>query len=396
MKSIDELIAEICPDGVEYKPLGEVCEIVKGEQLNRNSLLEYGQYPVINGGIEPSGYWDHYNFTKDYITVSQGGASAGYVNWIDSDFWAGAHCFVIERNESIVCYRYIYHMLKHCEYWLMKSQVGAGIPSVSKETLSQVAIPIPTLPIQKEIVRILDGFTGLIEELEAELAARRKQYEQYRDKLLALGDGVERKPLGTLIISLKTGLNPRTNFKLNTKESVCPYVTGKDVFNNTINITDRTDKIESNVVALINKRACIENGDVLFASTGTGTVGRMAIVCDYHGDWAVSETMYCLKPQSKSVSSRFLMYSLSSSNAVGQYEPRISRGSVPHLRVDDLLNVKIATPPLAEQKRIVEILDKFDALCNDETAGLAAEIAARKKQYEYYRDKLLTFKRKAS
>ena len=183
--------------------------------------------------------------------------------------------------------------------------------------------------------------------------------------------------------------------KLNTKESVCPYVTGKDVFDNTINITDRTDKIEPNVVALINKRACIENGDVLFASTGTGTVGRMAIVCDYHGDWAVSETMYCLKPQCKFVLSKFLMYSLSSSNAVGQYKPKISRGSVPHLKVDDLLNVKIATPPLAEQKRIVTILDKFDALCNDETAGLVAEIAARKKQYECYRDKLLTFKRKA-
>jgi type I restriction enzyme S subunit len=176
-------------------------------------------------------------------------------------------------------------------------------------------------------------------------------------------------------------------------KSTCPYITGKDVFNNTINVSERTDLIEPSVVALINKRACIENGDVLFASTGTGTVGRMALVNNYNNDWAVSETMYCLKPKKDKVLSKYLMFVLTSSKAVGQYEPKISKGSVPHLKVADLMNIEIPLPPLAEQERIVAILDRFDSLCNSLTEGLPAEIALRKKQYEYYRDRLLDFEK---
>ena len=195
--------------------------------------------------------------------------------------------------------------------------------------------------------------------------------------------------------SLKTGLNPRQNFKLNTMTSTCPYVTGKDVYGNKINVSDKTDLIDAEVVTLINKRACLETGDVLFASTGTGTVGRMAIVENYQNDWAVSETMYCMKVNRAMILPRYLMFALTASDAKRQYEPKISKGSVPHLKVVDLLRVKLLLPPLAEQERIVKILDKFDKLCNDLTSGLPAEIAARKKQYEYYRDKLLNFKRVA-
>ena len=89
MSKIDELIKEKCPDGVEYSTIGEICSIEKGTQLNKDSLLEDGKYPVINGGISPSGYWDDYNFEANKITISQGGASAGYVNFIKTPFWAG-------------------------------------------------------------------------------------------------------------------------------------------------------------------------------------------------------------------------------------------------------------------------------------------------------------------
>lgn len=391
MKSIDELIAELCPNGVEYKPLGAVCEIAKGEQLNRDSLLEHGRYPVINGGIEPSGYWDYYNFTKDYITVSQGGASAGYVNWIDSAFWAGAHCFVIERNESIVCYRYIHHILKHCEYWLMKSQVGAGIPSVSKEKLSQVAIPIPPLAVQKEIVRILDGFTGLIDELQAELTARRKQYEQYMDRILDYGDSDSYSCLGEVVLSLNTGLNPRQFFKLNTNDATNYYVTIREICDGKIVFSDKTDKINDTALSLCNKRSNLEVGDVLFS--GTGTIGETAVIDEPPTNWNIKEGVYAVKPDSSKVLSRYLNYAFMCSSVRKAYGARIFGGTVKSISMKDLLKIKIPIPPLAEQKRIVEILDKFDALCNDETAGLVAEIAARKKQYEYYRDKLLTFKK---
>ena len=185
MSTLEKLIAQLCPDGVEYKPLGKVCKIEKGVQLNRETLKEDGAYPVINGGINPSGFWDEYNYEAHKITISQGGASAGYVNWVSTRFWAGAHCFVLDKPSPEVVYRYLFYVVKASEHDLMQSQIGAGIPSVSTAKLSSVSVPLPPLPVQKEIVRMLDDMAGLIDALEEELAARKQQYEYYRDKLLA-------------------------------------------------------------------------------------------------------------------------------------------------------------------------------------------------------------------
>ena len=195
-----------------------------------------------------------------------------------------------------------------------------------------------------------------------------------------------------VIISLKTGLNPRQNFSLNSSGSCFPYITGKDIYNNKINITSRTDRITKEALVLINKRANLEKGLLLFASTGTGTVGRMSIIKTYENDWGISETLYAIKTDERIVIADYLMYFLYSSHAKNQFVPKISKGSVPHLKVKDLQDVKVPIPSLEEQKRIVSILDRFDKLCNDISEGLPAEIAARQKQYEYYRDKLLTFK----
>lgn len=202
-------------------------------------------------------------------------------------------------------------------------------------------------------------------------------------------------PVGEIILSLRTGLNPRTNFKLNESNCTQPYITGKDIVGNQIVITDKTDKISQSAVALINKRANLEKDDVLFASTGTGTVGRMALISEYDNSWSISESIYSLKVKQTKVLPKYLMYALYSGQAIQQYSPKISKASVPHLKVADLIKVEIAIPPIEVQKWIVEVLEKFDSLTTNLISGLPAEIEARKKQYEYYRDKLLTFKQKA-
>lgn len=130
----------------------------------------------------------------------------------------------------------------------------------------------------------------------------------------------------------------------------------------------------------------------MFVSTGTGTVGRMAIVENYENNWAVSETMFMLKPDQSIIDPKYLMYCLTATQTKQQYEPKISKGSVPHLKVSDLLKVRIPLPAKKKQLALVGILDRFDTLCNDISEGLPAEIDARQKQYEYYRDRLLTFK----
>ena len=100
MSRLDEVIKELCPNGVEYKELKDICVIKKGVQLNKEKLLEEAEYPVINGGILPSGYWNDYNVKENTITISQGGASAGYVQYISTKFWAGAHCYYLELKDK--------------------------------------------------------------------------------------------------------------------------------------------------------------------------------------------------------------------------------------------------------------------------------------------------------
>lgn len=388
MSRLEELIQEYCPNGVEYKELQSVLKIKNGKDYKS---LGAGDIPVYgSGGIMT--YVDSYVYDKPSVLIPRKG-SIDKLYYVDTPFWNVDTVFYTEINVTIVLPRYVFHCLlrEHLE----KLNTAGGVPSLTQKVLNVVKIPVPPLPVQEEIVRILDSFTQLTaelqEKLDAELQARKKQYEYYADVLFANNSSKnDWLTVSNVIVSLKTGLNPRQNFKLNVGGNKA-YVTGKDIYNNSINISEKTDLITDDVVSLINKRACLASNDVLFASTGTGTVGRMAVVSDYDNSWAVSETMFCLKPKEKVINPYYLMYALYTKSAKEQYTPKISKGSVPHLKVADLLNVKIPVPNMKVQESLISLLRNFDTICNDLSSGLPAEIQARQKQYEYYRDKLLTF-----
>ena len=191
MSKIDELLKN---EKIEWKKLGKVSKISKGKQFNKRDMLEDGKYPVINGGILSSGYIDMFNRNENTITVSQGGASAGFVNFIEQKFWLGAHAFSVIPDDDIIkiyaydynCYnRFLFHILKMNQTYLQDSKVGAGIPSVSKDELSNIEIPLTSKKTQEKIVKTLDKFTNYVTELQAELQARTKQYEYYRNLLLS-------------------------------------------------------------------------------------------------------------------------------------------------------------------------------------------------------------------
>lgn len=184
MNKIERMLQELCPNGVEYLSLGKYIEIYTGVQFNKRDMSDVGTYPVLNGGINPSGFTERYNEEKDTITISQGGASAGYVNWMDCKFWAGAHCFVVKPNNNRLNNRYLYFLLKNSEQILMQSKHGAGIPGLNRDKVKNLIVPVPPLPVQEEIVRILDRFAEYAASLQAELQARQEQYEYYRNKLL--------------------------------------------------------------------------------------------------------------------------------------------------------------------------------------------------------------------
>jgi len=189
--------------GVEFKELGKLASIETGTQLNKTAMAEIGDYPVINGGINPSGFYNEYSTEENAIAISQGGASAGYVNFVTIKFWAGAHCFVVKPTSNELENRYLYFLLKNGQDKLQNAKLGAGIPGLNKKELQNFKIPLPPLSEQKRIVSILDKFDALVNDisigLPAELKARRQQYEYYRGKLLTF------KPLSG---SNSTTLNP--------------------------------------------------------------------------------------------------------------------------------------------------------------------------------------------
>lgn len=401
MTKLEELINELCPDGVEYKNVGEVCTIKKGAQLNKDKLKDNGLYPVINGGVNPSGYWDEYNFNANLITISQGGASAGYVNFMTTPFWAGAHCYVVEKCEKCLNYTYLYHFIKMHQKTFMQCQYGAGIPSLSLKSINAIGIPLPPLSIQSEIVHILDSFTLLTAELTAELTARQKQYAFYRDYLLDFSNedvtkkipdidcsNVEYKRLGDIATAIYRGAGIKRD---EVTETGIPcvrygeiYTTYNVTFNDCVSHTDE-DKIQN--------KKYFEHGDVLFAITGE-SVEEIAKSCVYlgHDKCLAGGDIVVLKHNQNP---KYMAYVLSTTNAQSQKSKGKVKSKVVHSSVPAISDIIIPIPPLAEQEKIANMIEMFDHLCNDISNGLPAEIEARKKQYEYYRDTLLSFDDKA-
>lgn len=174
---------------IEWKPLGEIAMINKGKQLNKELLSNNGKYPAYNGGMSYSGFTDSYNYDENTIIISQGGASAGFVNFVTTKFYANAHCYVVLPKLHIATNKYIYHYLKLNQDKLINKQLGAGIPALQKDELINLLIPIPPIEVQNKIVRILDKFdtitNSINEGLPKEIKLRLQQYEYYRNLLLS-------------------------------------------------------------------------------------------------------------------------------------------------------------------------------------------------------------------
>ncbi|MBO7350830.1 MAG: restriction endonuclease subunit S, partial [Acetobacter sp.] len=246
----------------------------------------------------------------------------------------------------------------------------------------------------------------LTESLSEELELRKKQYAYYREVLLSFDEkspsvikemtkrlcpnGIEYKTLGEVILSLNTGLNPRQFFQLNTSDANNYYITIREIQHGFIIPTPKTDKINDEALQLCNRRSNLEKGDVLFS--GTGTIGETAVVCETPTDWNIKEGIYSIKPNQTYLNPSFLRYLLTSQNIRDAYMKKAQGGTVKSIPMKELKLLKIPLPPLEVQGKIVEILDQFHMLTTSLTEGIPAEIEARRKQYHYYRNKLLTFK----
>ena len=356
-----------CP--VEWKELGEVCSVNKGKQLNKNLLIDDGLYPAYNGGQTYSGRTNDYNVEANTIIVSQGGASAGFVNFVETKFWANAHCYYILPDETQVKNRFVYHFLKMNQKYLMDFQHGAGIPALKSDKLTKLLIPVPPIKIQDKIVQILDKFTNYLTELTSEFTSRKKQYSFYRDKLLLFEDDVyqvEWKTLGEVAENLDNMRKPVA--KGGRSLGIYPYYGASG-------IVDYVDSF-------------IFDGDYLLISEdGANLVVRKTpIAFSISGKTWVNNHAHVLKFDNI-INQKFVNYYLNYLDL----SPYITGAAQPKLNQQNLNNIKIPYPSLEIQSRIVQVLDNFDMVCNDLNIGLPKEIELRQKQYEYFREKLLTF-----
>jgi len=360
MSKLDRLIAELCPDGVEYKRLDEICQISRGVRLVRSQLVETGKYPVYQNSMTPLGYNNGYNTIANTVFIISAGA-AGEIGYSTIDFWAADDCLCFACLESLIS-RYLYYVLLCQQKYIVSRVRRASVPRLSRTVVEQLKIPIPPLPVQREIVRILDNFT----ELTAELTARRKQYEYYRNVLLTFENGVPMVALGEIAKMIRG-----------------TYVTKKNT-------------VRGNIPVILGGQEPAYYCDTSNHEGEAIVVSRSGAYAGFVSFWnePIFITDGFILEAKEDIVIKYLFYSLKN---MQEYLHGTKRGGgVPHVRGNEIMKIKIPVPSLTEQIRIVAILDRIDVLSNDISNGLPAEIAARQKQYEYYRDKLLTFKGKAA
>jgi len=383
MNRIEELIQQLCPDGVEWKKIKDVYRRIKGTPITAGKRKEIqtanGEIKIFAGGKTIVNAKEtaipNANITRVPAVLVQ---SRGVIDvvYFEEPFTFKNEMWAYTSNEQISV-KYLYYVLKNSINYFRDMASGMGsLPQISLPVTEDFQIPIPPLAIQNEIVNILDLFTRLEAELEAELEARKMQYSYYRDTLLNFeGKGVEWKTLGDIgkvcmckrVMKHETSLSGEIPFfKIGTfGKNPDAYITKK--------LYEYYKK----------KYPFPKVGDVLISASGT--IGRTVIYNGYPAYFQDSNIVW-VDNNEKYVMNKFLYYFYKI------VEWRTDGGTISRLYNDNLAKTKIPIPPLSEQERIVGILDKFDALVNDLSSGLPAEIRARRQQYEYYRDQLLTFK----
>ena len=402
MTKLEELLKEYCPEGVEYKPLGEVCDYEQPIKYIVRSTDYKDEYdiPVLTAGQSfVLGYTNEHDnvymaskeqpviIFDDFTTAMQ---------WVDFNFKvkSSAMKMLKPKDEKITLLRYLYFVMKSLRSDEQKDQSTHTRQWIGR--FAKLQVPVPPLVVQREIVRILDNFTLYLAELTAELTARRKQYEFYRDSLLTFDKNVQQggannsvqwKKLGE-VAEIVRGASPRpiSSYITDSQKGV-NWIKIGDVPTDAKYVLSAKEKITQEGA---NKSRFVHKGD--FILSNSMSFGRPYIL---KIDGCIHDGWLSISGFEDSIISDFLYYILVSSEIQNIMRKKASfGGAVQNLNADIVRNLIIPIPPLAEQERIVAILDKFDALCNDITAGLPAEIEMRKKQYEYYRDKLLTFKKR--
>ena len=390
MSKLDELIKELCPNGVEYKELKDICEISRGKIISKDYIRDNpGVYPVYSSQTENEGNLGNistYDYDGEYLTWTTDGANAGTVFYRNAKFNVTNVCGLLKVKIKSVISKFLYYFLviKAPKY----VNEGMGNPKLMSNVMERIKVPVPPLEIQKEIVRILDNFLDIISELIEELTIRKKQYSWYRDYLLNFENKVEIVKLKDIAIEMYRGNGIKRE---EVRVTGIPCVRYGEIyteygisFEKTKSYTDEN---------LITNKKYIEYGDILFAITGE-SVEEIGKSTAYIGKekCLVGGDILVMKHKQDPV---YLSYVLSTENAQKQKSKGKIKSKVVHTNATDIGEIEIPLPPLEVQKRIVEVLDNFEKICKELNIELSSEIEIKQKEYEFVRNYLLTFEEKS-
>ena len=396
MSKLDELLRELCPDGVEYVRLGTLCSLITKQtgfdytkHIKARLLMEPAEnaVPYIQTKFFAG---KNFNYQTDYyvpmdiveqfpkitldekcILFSIVGASIGNVGLFPGErkcFLGGAICVAKVLPQYDVDYIYYCVEAHNVQHQIRRKTKGAGQATITVEDIREFEIPLPPIEVQREIVRMLDSYTESVVELQrqltAELTARKAQYSHYRDKLLSYTSTAQMEKLG----------------------DTCEMKAGKAITSGLIS-DECTEETPIKCYGGNGVRGYVKNAN---ENGSYPIIGRQGALCGNvkyaEGQFYATEHAVVVKPKEK-YNPRFLYHLLTNMN-LNQYK---SAGAQPGLAVKNIAELVVPVPPLDVQNRIVNVLDNFEKICSDLNIGLPAEIEARQKQYEYYRDKLLTF-----
>lgn len=390
MSKLQKLIQELCPYGVEYKPLGDkdVSIMQRGTSLTKKDSIE-GIYPVISGGKVPAFYCNQFNREGETITVAGSGAGAGYVQyWNEPIFVCDAFSI---KGIGDISTKYLYYCLTNLQEKIYATKKGGGVPHVHIASIEKFLVPIPPPQVQKEIVHILDDFTNLAAELQAELQARKEQYEYYRNKLLTfdkIGGGTQ-SVTWMKMSEIGTFIRGKRFVRTDIVSDGVPCIHYGDMYTYYgLYATQSKGRLRSE---LASKMRYAQKNDVVIVAAGENKED-IGIGLAWIGDEPAAVHDACFIFRSD-LYPQYVSHYLRSDYYHKQIVKYVSEGKICSISAKGLGNTIIPVPPYEEQVRIATLLNNFDALVGDLTEGLPAEMAAVQEQYEYYRNKLLSFPR---
>ena len=407
MSKLDELIRELCPDGVEYKKLGEIATVLRGasprpikKYITNDSdgvnWIKIGDVPVGSKYITQSeekitkegAEKSRYVRKGDFILSNSMSFGRPYILAIDGcihDGWLS-----ISNFKDVFLSDYLYYLLSSSaiqQEMKKRASFGGAVQNLNADIVKALVLPVPPIEVQSEIVRILDNFTKLTAELTAELTARKMQYSYYRDNLLSFNMPVSKKKIGEITRVFSAARVHKNEW---TQEGV-PFYRSSDVISKFNGVENSRGK--AYISFDLYKRLSAKSGKIMkddILITGGGTIGIPYVVPSDEPIYVKDADLLCIQ-KSKEFNSRFLYHYFLSTEFRKYLENITHNATIAHYTISQIENTPVPLPPLDVQNRIVNVLDNFEKICSDLNIGLPAEIEARQKQYEYYRDKLLTF-----